>query len=197
MSSLTPSTATPAREATLSPLWVNLVSLPLGLALLALCLSAYVLLWGLPPLLAALGAVKPTALAVLAGGILLHEALHALGWRWFAGLPWSAIRLGFAWRSLMPYAHAKAPVRAGAYRWAGVLPGLVTGLLPALLGLATGRAGWLMWGAVFLVAALGDGLILWVLRGVPADALVVDHPSKPGCLVYAEADGRPVPGAPG
>jgi hypothetical protein len=39
---------------------------------------------------------------------------------------------------------------------------------------------------IFTLAAGGDALILWLLRGVPAGRLVRDHPSKPGCLVLPE-----------
>jgi hypothetical protein len=38
------------------------------------------------------------------------------------------------------------------------------------------------------VAAAGDFLILWILRGVPAGAWVQDHPQQVGCLVVAGAD---------
>ena len=35
-------------------------------------------------------------------------------------------------------------------------------------------------------AAGGDVLILWVLRAIPSDARILDHPTKVGCEVVVE-----------
>jgi hypothetical protein len=101
-------------------------------------------------------------------------------------VPWSAIRFGFFWRSLTPYAHCTAPLPATAYRWGTALPGLVTGALPVALGLATGAGVVLVLGTVLLTAAAGDALVLWAIRDVPGRARVLDHPSKVGCYVLAD-----------
>ena len=55
-------------------------------------------------------------------------------------------------------------------------------------GVSTGI--WLVtfFGFLMLVAAAGDVLILWVLRGVPPRAWVQDHPRQVGCLVVAGAE---------
>jgi hypothetical protein len=75
---------------------------------------------------------------------------------------------------------------ARAYRVGGALPGVVTGLLPVLAGLALGQPVLLLVGAFFLMAAVGDLLILWAIRRVPAAAQVLDHPTLPGCLVLRD-----------
>jgi hypothetical protein len=38
-----------------------------------------------------------------------------------------------------------------------------------------------------LVAASGDAIIIWLVRDVPRDHLVVDHPDRAGCLVVTRA----------
>lgn len=90
---------------------------------------------------------------------------------------------GINWRTLTPYAHIKVPITARAYRWGAFMPGLVLGLIPCLIAVLTGSGWLLVVGAVFILVAGGDFLVLWLLRGVPAGALVEDHPTAIGCRV--------------
>ena len=175
-----------APEATLTPTQVNTIGLPLMLGALAGSGLLYWLIWGLPSLAAGWQRLGLWIIPLLLLGIVVHEALHAAGWRLFAGVPWRDITFGIHWKALMPYAHCRVPVPARAYRWAGALPGLLTGLLPVLLALIFGWGGLLILGAILLSSAAGDALIIWALRGVPANARVVDHPSLPGSLVLKE-----------
>ncbi len=127
---------------------------------------------------------------VFVAGVVAHEALHGAGWR-LAGAPAGTVSFGFQLKTLTPYAHCSAAMPARAYRIGAAAPGVVLGLAPALAGLAV-EAGALFWfGAFFTLAAGGDALILWLLRGVPSDRLVKDHPSKPGCLLLPERAGGP------
>ena len=86
----------------------------------------------------------------------------------------------------MPYAPASAPMTASGYGKAILLPGLVTGLLPALAGLATGFAELSLAGAVLLGAAAGDWMVAWALRSLPGDARVLDHPRDIGAQVIGD-----------
>lgn len=124
-------------------------------------------------------------LALILGGV-AHEIIHALGWIVFGKVPREAIEFGFNWKGLMPYTHCKTPVKASAYRIGALLPGAITGLLPAVAGLIAGSLWLTMVGAVMIGAAGGDVLILWVLRAVPSDARILDHPTKVGCEVVVE-----------
>jgi Protein of unknown function (DUF3267). len=92
------------------------------------------------------------------------------------------------WTALTPFARCTVPTRARWYRLSLALPGLALGAAPLTIGLLTG--GWpaTFYGFLMLVAAAGDFLILWILRGVPAGAWVQDHPQRVGCLVVASAD---------
>jgi hypothetical protein len=127
-------------------------------------------------------------LLLFVGGVIVHEALHGIAWR-MSGAEAGSVRFGFQWKTLTPYAHSTAPMSARAYRIGAVTPGLVLGLAPALLGLAVGAGAMFWFGLLFTLAAGGDALILWLLRGVSGDRLVNDHPSKPGCLVLPKSDG--------
>jgi hypothetical protein len=113
----------------------------------------------------------------------VHELLHAFGWKVFGRQPWSAIHFGIFWKVITPYTHLKTPIDVNAYRIGGALPGLMTGLLPYLVGLWLGNAACLWLGIIMSAAACGDLLVLWLLRRLPAGTLVQDHPSRVGCTV--------------
>ena len=126
-------------------------------------------------------------LSVVAVGVVVHEGLHGLAWRWASGLPWSAFTFGFQWKTLTPYAHASQPMPARAYRLGAAAPGVLIGLLPAAVGLLAGWGMAFSFGLFFTFAAGGDVLILWLLRGVAPETLVEDHPTRAGCLVHHDA----------
>ena len=167
------------------------------LALAPVCLvlcGAYGLLHGWDALQASADALSGRFflfLALMAGCIVVHEGLHGLAWRWASGLPASAVSYGFQWKTLTPYAHANTPMPARAYRIGAAVPGVVLGLLPAVVGLVMGWGLAFSFGVFFTFAAGGDALILWLLRGVPPTALVSDHPTRAGCLVHAAAPTAP------
>jgi hypothetical protein len=79
---------------------------------------------------------------------------------------------------------AGEPLPATAYRLGAVAPLVVLGIVPALLGTLMGWARVAAFGWLLVVGAAGDLSVLWLLRGVRPTALVVDHPTRAGCLVY-------------
>lgn len=169
-----------AREATLSVAAANVVALVLLPISLLFFVLPYLLIWQR----LALSAWGWVTLGLsLLPAIVAHEGLHALG-LWLLGrVPRSAIEFGIQWQLLTPYTHCRVPVPAWVYRSATALPGLLLGLLPALLGLACGSP-WLNLGGTFLtVAAAGDWTAIWAIRRVPPRARVLDHPSKVGALI--------------
>lgn len=125
----------------------------------------------------------------LIGAVLLilltiaHEAVHALGWMLFGGVRAQDIRFGIDRATLSPYAHAGVAMPVTAYRIGAVLPLIVTGIVPYLYGLFAHQGMWAILGAVLISGAVGDLVVLWVIRHIPDDALVLDHPKNAGCYV--------------
>jgi len=128
--------------------------------------------------------------AVLAS-LLAHELLHAAGFL-LAGVPASEIRFGIERRTLSPYAHTPAQMPARGYRLALMAPGVILGVLPAAAGLITGSNLLAALGMFQLIGATGDMYVLWLMRKLPADALVCDHPTLLGCEL-AHNPGRSAP----
>lgn len=125
-------------------------------------------------------------LGAFVASIVVHEGLHGLGYYW-GGADWSEIEFGFNWSGLAPYAHCSVPLRANSYRLAIALPGLALGLPPLLAGLGLGSWWLTLYAFLMLVAAAGDTLLLWIMRGVPDTAWIQDHPSQMGGLVLGHA----------
>ncbi len=174
------------RDVSLSMGRVNLLAIPAALVLCLATLVPFFLLWGGGSLLAGGRDLARWYVLVpgLLAGIVLHEVIHGLSWALFGRKPLSSIRYGIQWKTLTPYAHCAEPMAARVYRGGAVMPAIVVGAIPAAIGLAAGKGAWTLYGMIFLVAAVGDFIVLWVLRGVPGDVLVEDHPSRAGCYVY-------------
>lgn len=150
-----------------------------------LLILLYRALWGIGNLLEGLSRLTDwrSIIPILLIGVPLHEIIHGLAWAYFGKKSPKCIRFGFQWRSLTPYAHCQVPIRAGAYRWGAGMPALLLGFLPYALGLIIGQGWFAAFGLLFILAAGGDLLVLWLIREVKREALVEDHPSRVGCVV--------------
>ena len=161
------------------PRWIVLLSV----VLLIVPLLPYALLYGVGDLLSAFDNIVPMLLGFIAL-IIAHEAVHAIGWKYASGLPWSNFTFGIIWKALAPYCHATAPMQVQPYRIGAAAPGVVTGLLPWLLALIMRDPTLMIVSAVMISAAVGDIYVLTTLHDLPGDAEVLDHPSHAGCVVY-------------
>jgi hypothetical protein len=119
-------------------------------------------------------------------GIIVHELIHGITWMIAGNKPFSAIKFGVLWKSLTPYAHCKEPLQVNAYRIGAAMPAILLGLLPAVTAILNGNGWAIVFGIVFITAAGGDMVILWLIRNVEKNKFVEDHPSKAGCYVLDE-----------
>lgn len=174
------------KEATIPAGLVNMASLGLVPLVLGITLWVYANLWGdFSPMLETL--LKPSAffgvLAIFIVSVLVHELLHAVGFVYVGKADWSTVTFGFNWRGMAPYAHCFEPMPVQSYRWAVALPGLVLGGVPVILGWLTGWFWLVLFGAVMLITAAGDWMILWAVRRVLYGTIVRDHSDKVGCEI--------------
>jgi hypothetical protein len=172
----------------------NVYTLAISLPLVGLMLAAYLILS--PSRGMASGGIALTGgllfVVLMIAGILIHEGIHALAWSAFGRLPLQRIRFGFQASTLTPYAHALDPMPARAYRLGALMPALLLGVLPFAVGTAIGSASLALYGTIFVFAAGGDLLILWLIRKVDSRALVLDHPSRAGCTVLPDEGQLPI-----
>jgi hypothetical protein len=128
--------------------------------------------WGFAPLI-----------VIIILGIIVHELIHGATGMVVGKKDLSAIKFGFQWKTITPYAHLKEPIEINAYRIGAFMPGLVLGILVYILSLLLADGNLFWFSLIHTSAAGGDFLILWLIRGVKAGSLVEDHPTNAGCYV--------------
>ena len=173
------------KDLSVSMLAANFYSIPLVIIASLIILIPFFIIWGFTPFKSGFNNFSNLYLFIPAMfiGILFHEIIHALSWKYFGKMEWEKIKIGFQWKTITPYAHCKEPVKASVYRIGTLAPAIVLGFLPAFIAIILGD-GWLFtFGFLFTVAAGGDFLILFLIRKVKPNELIEDHPSRAGCYV--------------
>lgn len=127
-------------------------------------------------------------LLALIGGIVLHELIHGATWAIFAKKGWQSIKLGVLWKFLTPYCHCKDPLTVAQYTLGALMPFFILGVLPTVAAYLTGSVGLLTFGIFFTVSAVGDFMIVNMIRREPKGSLILDHPSEAGYYVYLLGD---------
>lgn len=117
-------------------------------------------------------------------GIILHELIHGITWAIFAKKGFKSIKFGVLWKMATPYCHCKEPLLVKQYILGAIMPAILLGFIPAIYALITGDFFVLMFGALFTIAAIGDFLIINLIRKEDMNSLVQDHPSEAGCYIY-------------
>lgn len=169
----------------------NVVSLLLFIPLSALYLVPYATVWSWNKVVSDFTLIYHDFLFFLflmVVGVLVHELLHGLTWRIMGNKSWSALKFGFNWTALAPYAHCREPLEVNAYRWGAAIPGVILGVFPFLIGIITGDGWFTLFGFIFTVTASGDILILWLIRKIEPGTMVQDHPELAGCEVIYPGD---------
>lgn len=173
------------RDLSVSMLAANFYSIPLVIVASAFVIIPFLLAWGMKPFRTGFNDFTNLTFFIPAViiGILFHEIIHAVSWKYFGGISWDKIKIGFQWKTITPYAHCSEPVKASVYRIGTAAPAIILGIVPSILAVITGN-GWIMaFGFLFTVAAGGDFLILWLIRKVNGESFIEDHPVRAGCYV--------------
>ena len=172
------------KDLSVSMVAANLYSMAFAVPLAALFTVLHFGLWGKNALTPAREEIAQqlTLFATLVLlGIFLHELIHGVAWAYFGKKSLKTIHYGINWKVLSPYAHCREPLPVWVYRLGAVLPGIILGFIPALIGILTGN-GWIfLYGLIFTVAAGGDLVVLWLLRHQESHEWVLDHESRAGC----------------
>lgn len=121
-------------------------------------------------------------------GIVVHELIHGFFFGLFAPGGFRSIRFGIMWKYLTPYCHCKEPLRIRHYFIGALMPAILLGFVPAVVSLFTGNDLWLVLGIIFIGAAAGDFMVVWILKKEDKNVYVQDHPSEAGCYVYHKRD---------
>jgi hypothetical protein len=128
-------------------------------------------------------------LAAYIAGLMLHELIHALAMRMISGVSFSNIQFGFNKRYLSPYTYCNKIVPVRGFRIGLLLPVLITGVLPMIIGIATNTLVITLIGGLLTASGVGDIIGFCHLVKLPGDALLYDYRYALGCEVYVRETG--------
>lgn len=137
---------------------------------------------GISPVKIAMGFLLFTAAVVI--GIVLHELIHGITWALFAKKGFKSIRFGVLWKLLTPYCHCTEPLKIKHYLLGAVTPALFLGFVPGIAGIVVESYPVTLFGIFFIIAAIGDFMIVYLLKNEKPDDYAQDHPSEAGCFVF-------------
>lgn len=123
---------------------------------------------------------------ILLFGVILHEGIHALTWLIVLRRGFKIIKFGFNFHSLSPYTHCKIPMKVWQYRLSGLMPGLIMGIFPVILSFVIQSPILNFVGFLFLWAAGGDFISLFLLRKLKKNSIIKDHPDEMGFIIEDE-----------
>lgn len=119
--------------------------------------------------------------------IVVHELVHGITWAVMSPNHFKDIEFGFMLEYLTPYCTCKEPLRKGPYIMGALMPLIVLGIIPLIVGIATGSFFLLAVGIVMTVTAAGDMMIVYNILKYKTDSkdvLIVDHPTQGGSVVF-------------
>ena len=121
-------------------------------------------------------------------GFVAHELLHGITWAYYAKNGWKSISFGVKLEWLAAYCHCSEPLSKRAYLMGALMPLLVLGLIPSIISLFIGDVSLLIFGVVFISAAIGDIWLAWLLRKEDSGDLFLDLPSEAGFYVLSKEE---------
>ena len=169
------------RDLSISMVRANVVVIFISIPIVIVQLALFIMIHGAEQLQVTWNILVVILVVFLS--VVLHELIHGITWMILGRKPLSAIKFGFQWRTITPYAHLKEPAEVNAYRIGGFMPGFILGICPYILSLVLGDSNLFWFGLAHTAAAGGDWLILWLIRNVKPGMLVEDHSTNAGCYV--------------
>ncbi|MBM7549594.1 DUF3267 domain-containing protein [Peptoniphilus gorbachii] len=118
---------------------------------------------------------------------IVHEVLHGFTWSLFTPRGIKDISFGFILKYLSPYSTCKVPLKRWQYTLGVLMPLIVLGIIPTIIGLLAGIASITIIGALFIIGAGGDLVMVYLLMSYKPkrkDLLVYDNPTKMGVRFF-------------
>lgn len=113
-------------------------------------------------------------------GILIHELIHAFFFTLLSRNNFKSIKFGFKRKPLLFYVHCTDSLNIYAFRTGVIMPGLIIGLIPTIVGLICGNIYMTVYGIIFTSGAAGDLMVLIATKGLSGSQKIRDLPDKMG-----------------
>lgn len=118
--------------------------------------------------------------------IVVHEMIHGVTWSRFTRKGFKDIEFGVIWKYLTPYCTCSEPLTRWQYITGAMMPGLLLGIVPCIVGCITTDIRVLSVGVLMTIAAGGDILIIKMIldNKTSKTALYLDHPTDVGLVIF-------------
>lgn len=174
---------TESREVVLSEIKLTYIGLPFTLIVILSALLYYCI-WDVEPLF---WGVKRffslMCIPVVFTGLFLNEFFYRLTLAIFCRYPMSKFWYGFNFGQIMKCGDREIPAGVKYYRLALVLPHIIVGLFPLILGISINHPLIYIFGILFTLASIGDIVLLWEIRNINDKNQVCELPSREGVSV--------------
>ena len=182
-----------ADDKLLNGLWVNLIAVALFAVFAAIVSFIYYTLWGNPfqewsfhqrSITSNLEAIVFGGfvfVAIILGFYLVHEMLQGIIWSRYTGVRISLTRV----KSMGRICYCEKPIKLRNYIFGLLLPTIILGLIPTIMGIAVGNLMIACFGLLML-AILGESFcILFLLRNTKSTDFIKPIDSKIGFTIYS------------
>ncbi|MDG5799043.1 DUF3267 domain-containing protein [Marinilabiliaceae bacterium ANBcel2] len=122
-------------------------------------------------------------LLIMLLGILVHELIHAFIFGLFAKGGFKNISFGIDTKTYSPYCHCKGEITVAAYRAGAIAPLFIMGAFPFIFSFFNGSLGWFYFGLLYLLAAGGDVISVYLTKGLNMRDIIKDHDAKLGYYI--------------
>ena len=121
--------------------------------------------------------------------IVAHELIHGLTWSIYAEHHFKDIEFGFMKEYLTPYCTCTTPLLKSHYIIGALMPCIILGLLPTMIGILMGSHLLFWTGIVMILSAGGDIMIVWKVlafkkQDESKEILIYDHPTQAGSVIF-------------
>lgn len=126
------------------------------------------------------------AIAILALTV-VHELIHGACWSIFTPHHFRDVAFGIMQSTFTPYCVCLVPLKKGQHVFGTVMPLILLGIVPMIVGIAIGNLGVLLVGIFMCVGAAGDILIIRMVLGYRScanEVVYMDHPTDAGGVVF-------------
>jgi len=117
-------------------------------------------------------------------GTALHELIHGLLFAKYAKNGFKSVKFGVNWKTLTPYCHCSEPLQVKHYILVSIMPAIILGFIPYIIGIVIGSEALFLFGTLFTVVAVGDFIMVFLLLRENKNAWVQDLPDEVGCIIY-------------
>ena len=117
----------------------------------------------------------------------VHELIHGISWSIFTPNHFKDIAFGIMMPYLSPYCTCMAPLTKPRHIFGTVMPLILLGIIPTVIGIAAGIPMALLMGLLMIDIATGDILIIRKILAYKTsakDVVYMDHPTDAGGVIF-------------